>query len=224
MTKSPPRKAHRILIVDDHAVVRRGIAALLAKEKDLQVCGEAGAYDEALAALARLRPDIALVDITLKDRSGLDLIRAARAAGHSTRMLVLSMHDESIYAEKSLRAGAHGYVMKEHADDVIVTAIRAVLGGGMYVSPELSSHLLKQYLAGELPPEDKTGVDTLTGRELEIFEGMGRGLTSRQIAEQYTLSERTVEVHRMHIKKKLACETAAEVLREAVRWVEQKKT
>ena len=216
---------HRILVVDDHSVVRHGLTMLLQKEPDLQVCGEAGTFDEALAAAQALQPEIALVDITLKDRNGLDLIREWRKNLPGLRGLVLSMHDEAEYADRALRSGARGYVMKEDADEVIVTAIRKVLSGEVYVSPAMSTRLINQisHDAGNKDAET-SAVASLTGRELEIFSCVGEGLSSRQIADKYQLSERTVEVHRANIKKKLGCENAAQVLREAVRWVESQKS
>jgi DNA-binding NarL/FixJ family response regulator len=221
----PAVKPHRILVVDDHSVVRHGLSMLLRKEQDLQVCGEAGSLDEALAAAQELQPEIALVDITLKDRNGLDLIRAWRKSLPGLRAIVLSMHDEAEYADRALRCGARGYVMKEDADEVIVTAIRKVLAGEVYVSPAMSTRLISQISDdGEESSGGGSAVASLTERELEIFGCVGEGLSSRQIAEKYQLSERTVEVHRANIKKKLGCENAALVLREAVRWVESKKS
>jgi DNA-binding NarL/FixJ family response regulator len=213
----------RILIVDDHSIVRHGLSALLSKQPDLEICGEAATYEEAVRALETLKPDLMLVDITLKDRNGLDLIRAAQAKGLTTRSLVLSMHDESSYAEKALRAGAMGYVMKENADEVIVEAIRTVLRGQIYVSGAVSARMLTQFIKGEEEIESGTGISSLTEREREIFECLGQGMTSRKIAEKYGLSARTVEVHRAHIKKKMQCEDSAQLLREAVRWVEQRE-
>ncbi len=214
---------HRVLVIDDHSIVRHGLAALLAKEKDLAICGEAGSYEEAEAAIAELKPDILIVDIVLKDRNGLDLIREARETNPSLKALVLSMHDESEYANRALRAGAQGYVMKENADATIVDAIRTILRGDVFVSPETAARILKQYAT---PPGEQTpaqGVAALTDRELEIFERIGKGLSTRKIAEQLGLSPRTVEVHRAHIKHKLQCEDAAQLVREAVRWVEGRK-
>jgi DNA-binding NarL/FixJ family response regulator len=209
----------RILIVDDHAIVRQGIALLLSKHPDLKVCGEAGSYDEALAAAEKLKPDLALVDITLKDRSGLDLVREWREHLPHLRALVVSMHDEREFAERALRAGARGYVMKENADEVIVEALRTVQRGEVYASAEVSARMLRQMAAGpQATPED--GVGSLTERELEIFRALGEGLTSRKMAERFGLSERTVEVHRANIKRKLGCQDSAQLLREAVRWSE----
>lgn len=210
----------RILVVDDHSIVRHGLAALLQREPDLRVCAEAADYDEAMAALKAQQPDFMIVDITLKDRSGLDFIRDARAQGCTAPALVLSMHDEATHAEKALRAGAQGYVMKENADEQIVGAIRAIRAGNLHVSEAIADRMLRQYLGEDEAAGEATGVESLTEREREIFGCMGRGMTTKDIADRLHLSARTVEVHRAHIKKKLGCQSAGQVLREAVRWVE----
>ncbi len=208
----------RVLLVDDHAIVRHGIGVLLEKQTDLTICGEAGSYEEALEAIPRLQPDVAVIDLILRDRSGLDLIRALRNQGVQCPLLVMSMHDEATHAEKSLRAGAQGYVMKEDADEFLVDALRKVLGGEVFVSGQVSSRMLRSYMDEDDAVTD--GADTLTDREKEIFECLGKGMTTRKIAEEFGLSARTVEVHRARIKKKLKCEDAAQLLREAVKWVE----
>ena len=210
----------RILIVDDHAIVRHGIALLLSKHPEFKVCGEAGTLDEARAAADRLKPDLALVDITLKDRSGLDLVREWRERMPGLRAVVLSMHDEREYAERALRAGARGYVMKENADEVMIEALNTVQRGEVYASAEVSARMLRQLADGTSGAGEAGGVGSLTEREKEVFRALGEGLTSRKIAERYSLSERTVEVHRANIKRKLGCEDTAQLLREAVRWVE----
>lgn len=223
MKPNPPTKPARVLVVDDHAIVRHGLAALLEGEPEFALCGEAATIAEALDALERLRPDLTVVDITLKDENGLDFIREARKRGHDCPMLVLSMHDEATHAEKALRAGAQGYVMKEHADESILEALRAIRRGEVYLTEAARDRLLEDFLQkpdGEKRPE--TGIESLTDREREVFECLGRGMTTRRIAEKFELSERTVEVHRAHIKRKLGCEDAAQLLREAVRWVEGK--
>ena len=219
---NPPTQ-HRILVVDDHSIVRHGLTLLLKREADLDVCGEAGSFDEAIAAVAEQQPEVVLVDITLKDRSGLDLIKELIVRHPGIRCLVLSMHDEAEYADRALRAGARGYVMKEDADEVVVQAIRHVLKGEIYVSPVMSNRLIHQMSQDKSDRDDNIGVASLTEREREVFECLGEGLSTRKIAEKYSLSERTVEVHRANIKKKLRVDDAAQVLREAVRWVEGRK-
>jgi DNA-binding NarL/FixJ family response regulator len=218
-----PLTRHRVLVVDDHSIVRHGLSLLLQREADLDVCGEAGSFDEAVALVAEKKPDVVLVDITLKDRSGLDLIKELIAIHSGIRCLVLSMHDEAEYADRALRAGARGYVMKEDADEVVVEAIRHVLKGEIYVSPVMSTRLIHQLSQDKSDRDDNTGIASLTDREREVFECLGEGLSTRKIAEKYSLSERTVEVHRANIKKKLRVDDAAQVLREAVRWVEGRK-
>jgi DNA-binding NarL/FixJ family response regulator len=215
----------RILVVDDHAIVRHGIALLLASHPGLAICGEAGTYEEALAAAESLRPDVVLVDLTLKDRSGLDLIRELRERLPEARCLVLSMHDEADYAQRALRAGARGYVRKEDADEVIVEALHAVLRGEVYASPEVSAQVLRRLAEGpgEAPGEG-SGIDGLTDREREVFRCLGEGLSTKRIAEKFGLSARTVEVHRANIKRKLGCADSAQMLREAVRWVDRDRS
>ena len=221
MKEKGKEHTYTILIVDDHSIVRHGLASLLARENGFSIIGEAEGYEDALEALAKQTPDVAIVDITLKDKSGLDLIRDAKEKYPGVKYLVLSMHDESVYAEKALRAGAQGYVMKEKADDVIVDALRTVLRGEIFVSGETATRMLKHFIKGEEGEAPEYGVDALTERETEVFQGIGQGLSTRKIADKLGLSDRTVEVHRAHIKRKLQCEDAAQVFREAVRWVEQ---
>ncbi len=211
---------YRILIVDDHAIVRHGMGVLLARAPDLVICGEAGDPDEAKAAVKALAPDALVVDLILRDQNGIDLVRDLRESGFAKPILVLSMHDEATHAEKCLRAGAQGYVMKEDADEVLVDALRTVLKGEIYVSGGLSERMLRSYLGGADEATPASGLEQLSQREREIFSCLGEGLTTRKIAEKFGLSARTVEVHRANIKKKLGFEDAAQMLREAVRWVE----
>ena len=232
MTDSKQKPA-RVLIVDDHAIVRYGMGVLLSGANDLTLCGEAGTYEEALTAIRELKPDVAVIDLILYDKSGLDLIREIRSqeSGDSNPqsaivnrqsqmpILVMSMHDEATHAEKALRAGAQGYIMKEDADEVLVEALRTVLSGKIYVSGNINEKMLRTYIDGE-ENEENSGIESLTDREKEIFECLGKGFTTRKIAEQFDLSPRTVEVHRARIKKKLNCEDAAQLLRAAVQWVE----
>jgi len=220
MTDSKQNPA-RVLIVDDHAIVRYGMGVLLSGANDLTLCGEAGTCDEALAAIRDLKPDVAVIDLILHDRSGLDLIRQLRAEGQTLPLLVMSMHDEATHAEKALRAGAQGYIMKEDADEVLVEALRTVLSGKLHVSGDINEKLLRTYVESDDSAES-SGIASLTDREKEIFECLGKGFTTRKIAEQFNLSPRTVEVHRARIKKKLECEDAAQLLRTAVQWVESR--
>ncbi|HAL92335.1 MAG TPA: DNA-binding response regulator [Verrucomicrobia bacterium] len=204
-----------LLLVDDHAIVRQGLAALLAREDDFAVAGEAGTYEDGLAALVGLAPAGVVLDLSLRDRSGLDWIREARAKGYAGKILVLSMHDETVYAEKALRAGAQGYVMKDQAEETLVAALRTVFSGQTYLSPAA-----RALLAGPHVPEDREadGYANLTARESEILYAMGGGRTTRDIAEQFGLSGRTVDVHRANIKRKLGCGSLAEVLVKAMEY------
>ena len=198
-----------LLLVDDHAIVRQGLAALLAREEDFAVAGEAGTYEDGLAALAALAPDGVVLDLSLRDRSGLDWIREARAKGYAGKILVLSMHDEAVYAEKALRAGAQGYVMKDQAEETLVAALRQVRSGRTYLSPAAEKLLAAPAAAAE---KETDGVAGLTARETEILYAIGGGLTTRDIAEKFGLSGRTVDVHRANVKRKLGCASLAEVL------------
>ncbi|MCF7838287.1 MAG: response regulator transcription factor [Candidatus Marinimicrobia bacterium] len=218
VTSTPP-DACRILLVDDHAIVRRGLTTLLSQQPGFSICGAVGAYEEALSAAAAQQPDLAIVDLTLGDHNGLDLIRALRALAHPPEVLVLSMHDEEVYAERALRAGARGYVMKEQADEKICEAVRTVRTGRIYASPALAQRLMAR-LAEPSAAAPATGVGRLTDREMDVFVRIGRGKSTREIADELDLGARTVETHRAHIKQKLACDSAAQLVRLAVRHVE----
>jgi DNA-binding NarL/FixJ family response regulator len=194
---------------------------LIDREPDLAVCGEAADHGEALEVLASSSPDVALVDISLKDSSGLNLIKDISEQYANLPVLVLSMHDESLYAERALRAGARGYIMKEQADESVVDGLRKVLDGELCVSEELQKRMLRQYIGHPESDAAYPAMDNLSDRELEVFECMGQGLSTQKIAEKLSLSAKTVEVHRTHIKKKLNIEDSAQLMREAVRWVER---
>ena len=211
----PAAEKTSLLLVDDHAIVRQGLAALLAREADFAVAGEAGTYEEGLAALSALAPGCVVLDLSLRDRSGLDWIRAARAQGYAGKILVLSMHDEGLYAEKVLRAGAQGYVMKDQAEDALVAALRTVLSGQTYLSPAAAALLAGHHGAAE---READGFAGLTARESEILYAIGGGLTTRDIAEKFGLSGRTVDVHRANVKRKLGCNSLAEVLVKAMEY------
>jgi DNA-binding NarL/FixJ family response regulator len=210
----PPGKTS-LLLVDDHAIVRQGLAALLARESDFSIGGEAGSYEEGLAALVAAPPDGVVLDLSLRDRSGLEWIRAARATGYAGKILVLSMHDEALYAEKALRAGAQGYVMKDQAEETLVAALRAVFAGQTYLSPAAAALLAGHPGSAEKEPGGFAG---LTARESEILYAIGGGLSTRDIAEKFDLSGRTVDVHRANIKRKLGCNSLAEVLVKALEY------
>ncbi len=211
----------RILLVDDHPIVRHGLTQLINTEADLEVCGEASDVVEAIQAVAELKPDLVLVDISLRDSNGLELIKQLRSKGNELPLLVLSMHDESLYAERALRAGANGYVMKEQADETVIEAIRKILAGDLYVSKKVSVQMLRQFIGGPKSAAQSSGVERLIDRELEIFERIGKGQSTHEIAEKLSLSGKTVEAHRAHIKKKLQLENATQLVHQAIRWVER---
>ncbi len=209
----------KILIVDDHPLMRKGLALSLNAEIDLTVCGQAASAEEALDALEELDPDLAIVDISLPGMSGLELIKHMQALRPEIRTLVVSRHDEALYAERAIRAGARGYVMKLEAGERIVKAVRRVLGGGIYVSEEINERLLLGLAAGR-PKMAESPLELLSDRELEVFELTGRGRGTREIAERLYLSVKTVESYRARIKDKLNLKTAAELMQHAVQWVE----
>lgn len=210
----------RLLLVDDHPIMRHGLAQLIRSEPGLDVCAEAGSASEGLAAVATHRPDLVVIDLTLPDKNGLELLKDIQAMHPGTLCLVLSMHDEDMYGERALRAGARGYIMKEVAADNLVTAVRKVLGGGIYVSDAMASRMLEQ-VSGQRPRQG-AGIDTLTDRELEVLEMIGRGVATKNIATRLNISARTVEAHRAHIKDKLGITDGAALVRHAMQWVEQR--
>jgi DNA-binding NarL/FixJ family response regulator len=208
----------RILIVDDHPVVRRGLRMLIDDEPDLFVCGEAGDADEAIRVLDAKKPELVIVDLSLKESSGLELIKRIKSRNAAVKMLVSSMFDESLYAERVLNAGALGYVSKQEAMEKVIEAIRCVLSGRVYLSAAMSDRMLHR-LARDHQATERSPVETLSDRELEVFEMIGRGRTTAEIAGQLHLSVKTVETHREKVKAKLGLKTAAELYQHAVRWV-----
>jgi len=211
----------RVLIVDDHPIVREGLVRRINAEQDMQACGEAESAAEALEAAEKLQPDLIVVDLGLKDSNGLDLIKDLRIRQPKLPVLVLSMQDESFYAERALRAGARGYIMKQEAAENIIVAIRRVLEGQVYVSENLASRLLETMVTGKHWSEDGS-IDLLSDRELEVFDLLGRGLATRQIAERLHVSVKTVETYREHIKDKLHIDNANELVHQAVLWVQKR--
>ena len=209
----------RILIADDHPMMRAGLVQIIGQQPDLEVCGEAGNPVETFHELSRSRPDLLLTDLTMPGRSGFDFIRDVLALHAGLPILVVSMHDELIYAERALRAGARGYIMKESGGEKLLAAIRLVLRGQVYLSPELSAKILDG-LSG--PKTRATGslLGKLSDREFEVFQLVGQGKSTVEIARQLHLSPKTVDTHRGHLKQKLELKDATALVRYAVRWVE----
>ena len=217
--KAAPAARRRILLVDDHPFMRAGLGQLIGCQPDLVVGGEAGNPAEALQALARQRPDLILTDLTMPGRSGLEFIKDLRAAHPEIPILVVSMHDEAVYAERVLRAGARGYIMKEAGGEALLGAIRQVLRGEAYVSPKMSARILEN-LSSRRPRGSTSPIERLTDREFEVFQLIGQGKGTREIATELHLSPKTVDVHRSHLKEKLGLRDATALIRHAVRWVE----
>lgn len=211
--------SYKIFVVDDHPVMRRGYSYLIGAEMDMEICGEAESARGALEQMGEASPDLALVDLTLKGMGGLELIKRLQAQYPDVRVLVVSMHDETLYADRALRAGARGYIMKDEVESAIVKAIRRILDGGVYVSDALSTKILLQY-TGAVPGKGESPLDRLSDRELEVFESMGRGYGTREIAERLALSPKTIDSYRSRIKDKLAIDRNSELTRRAVIWVE----
>ena len=219
----PAGTRKRVMLVDDHPMMRAGLAHLIERQPDLTVCGEAANPAEALKALPGARPDIILADLTMPGRSGLEFVKDLLAVTPTLSILVVSMHDEAVYAERALRAGARGYIMKEAGGEAVVAAIRQILGGQAYVSPAMSARILDN-LSGKKPRGSTSPIEKLSDREFEVFQLIGQGKSTRDIAEQLHLSSKTVDVHRSHIKEKLELKDATALIRHAVRWVETQKT
>ena len=206
----------RILIVDDHPLVRTGFAQLIGDTHDLEVCGEAGNMADALDLATELKPDLAIIDLSLAGGSGLDLIEHIKARDSEIRMLVASMHDEALYAERVLAAGARGYVNKQEAQDKIILAIRQVLDGKVYLSDRMTERMIAGMVDGK---SEKRDIESLSNRELQVFELIGQGISTSKMAEHLNLSVKTIETHQAHIKKKLGLSSAHELTHRAVRWV-----
>ena len=208
----------RVLLVDDHAIVRHGIRMLIDEAADLRVCGEATDAVEALRYVDELGPDVVLVDLSLGTSSGIDLLKELKTRHPQLPTLVVSMHDEAVYAERALRAGARGFVGKHERSETLLAAIRRVLAGEVHVSPRTSNQILRGLSGGS----EKTGVDRLSDRELAVLELIGRGRQTREIATQLRVSVKTIEAHRARIKRKLEIRTGAELAQRAVEWVQSR--
>lgn len=213
----------RIVVVDDHPLMRKGLVMSLEADSDLEVCGQASSAEDGLGLVEKLNPDLVMVDISLPGMSGLEMIKQIHAIRPSIKTLVVSRHDESLYAERAIRAGAKGYVMKLEAPDVMIRAVRKVMNGGIYVSDEINERLLLSMASGH-ENLAQSPLEILSDRELEVFELTGRGFGTRDIAEKLHLSVKTVESYRARIKIKLNLGNAAELMQHAVQWVESEKS
>ncbi len=208
----------RLFLVDDHPVTRQGVAALIDQELDLEVCGEADSAPQALQLIQAGGPDLAVVDITLKTTSGIELLKNLRAVMPDLPVLIMSMHDESLYAERALRAGAKGYIMKHEASARILTAVRQVLAGELFLSDRMKEKMLHR-LVKSRKDEVVFSIDTLSDREMEVFQLIGNGYSTRQIAGKLNLSVKTIDSYREHLKLKLRLEKGADLVRHAIQWV-----
>ena len=216
---APPAERRRILIADDHPFMRAGLAQLIERQADLAVGGEAGNPAEALQRIAAGGIDLLLTDMTMPGRSGLEFIKDVQAVHPTLPVLVISMHDEMVYAERALRAGARGYIMKEAGGENLLAAIRQVLGGQVYVSPQMSARLLGSF-SGRKTRDSDSPFGSLTDREFEVFQLIGQGKNTREIAAYFGLSTKTVDVHRANLKAKLGVKDMTALVRQAVHWIE----
>lgn len=211
---------HKILLVDDHPLMNKGLRYLLSSQPELNICGMAGSVQEALALVESEKPDLVITDLTLPGRNGLELIKDLSTTHPTLPIIVLSMHDELLYAERVLRAGGRGYVTKDAPPEHIIQAIHCVLGGGVFASPAVTNQFLQALVPGKSPAKLNFQLTRLTDREIEVFELIGLAKSTQDIACQLGISPRTVDVHRAHIRDKLGLEDAGAVTRHAIRWVE----
>jgi DNA-binding NarL/FixJ family response regulator len=216
-TAPATKRKQRVFVVDDHPIVRQGLALLINQEPDLTVCGEAEEAESILASIVQLEPDIIVLDISLPGSDGIDALKAIRSNHADLPVLILSMHDESIYAERALRAGANGYIMKQEATDTVLVALRRILAGEVYISDRATSKMLQRIVARPATRQ-RTSVASLSDRELEVFRLIGSGLGTREIAEKLQLSAKNVESYQAHIKKKLSLPTARALVQRAIEW------
>jgi DNA-binding NarL/FixJ family response regulator len=210
---------HRVMLVDDHPIIRDGLGTIINQQADLEVCGEAGDAAAAMSALSKMEPDLLVTDLTMPGRSGIDFIRDVHAMRPGLPILVLSMHDEMLHAERVLRAGARGYVMKDAGVAKMLEVMRLLLSGKSYVSPKLAARLLDA-MTGHRPRGSKSPIEKLSDREFEVFQLLGSGQSTKEVAETLKLSTKTVDVHRSHIKEKLQLKDASSLVHYAIRWVE----
>jgi DNA-binding NarL/FixJ family response regulator len=211
----------KIFIVDDHPLVREWLTNLIKQHPGFVVCGESATAAEAVSGISTTKPDVAIVDISLRNGSGLDLIKTLKVMHPDTAIIVLSMHDERLYAERSLRAGARGYIMKRETTRNVIAAIRQVLDGKLYVSSDMAAYFAEKFVDGK-PPTGESSIEQLSDRELEVFQLLGQGRETRDIAKSLNISIKTVQAYCARIKEKLKLANASELLREAVRWYENR--
>jgi DNA-binding NarL/FixJ family response regulator len=219
---SAKKNATRVLVVDDHPLLRKGVSQLIDQERDLVVVGEAEDAQKAMTAIEICHPDIALIDISLNGGSGIELLKNIKVRFPKLLTLVLSMHDESVYAHRALRAGAAGYIMKQEGAENVLTALRKVLRGEVYLSERLGARMLHTLVGGR-PTFSASPVEQLSDRELEVFSLIGQGHGTRPIAEKLHLSVKTIESHRAHIKEKLNLQNATELVHHAIQWVQSER-
>jgi DNA-binding NarL/FixJ family response regulator len=212
-----------VLVVDDHPLMRQGLALLINQQEDMEVCGEAEEAQAAMQAIARRRPDILILDISLNGPDGLELLKSIRASDPVLPVLILSMHDEAIYAERALRARANGYIMKQEASEKVLVAIRRILNGDLYLSDRMSNKMLQQFIGGA-PSMIQSRIAALSDRELEVFRMIGAGRATREIADDLHLSIKTVETYQAHIKEKLSLRSGRELIQHAIQWKINEKT
>jgi DNA-binding NarL/FixJ family response regulator len=218
----PDVEKRRVFVVDDHPIVRQGLALLINQQPDLTVCGEAEEVHAALQKIATCKPDIVVVDISLNGPDGLELLKSIRARDASLPVLILSMHEESIYAERALRAGANGYIMKQEATETVLVALRRIINREIYVSESVANKMLRRYISGSATAK-QSPIAELSDRELEVFRLIGEGHSTRRIAEELHLSVKTVESYQAHIKEKLSLRSARELVQHAIQWAIHEK-
>jgi DNA-binding NarL/FixJ family response regulator len=220
LPKAAPEKSHptKVFIVDDHPMLRQGIKVVVDQERDLTVCGDADSAADALAGIEKTKPDVVVLDLSLKNSNGLELIKDLHVRCPRLLILVLSMHDESFYAERALRAGARGYITKEEGTQMMVEGIRHVLRGEVFLSEKMSGKMLSKMFGNQTGREGAVE-DRLSDREIEVLELLGKGFSTRQVAAQLHLSVKTIESHREHIKEKLRLNGANALIKYAVDWV-----
>lgn len=213
----PPVGRLQVLLVDDHPITRQGMKALINQQPNLEVCGEADNAPQAIELVGKLHPDLAIVDIALKTTNGIELTKNIKAQSPDVPVLIVSMHDEGVYAERALRAGAMGYLMKQEASEKVVVAIQRVLRGEIYLSDKIKEKMLHRLVNRKGDPRIFS-IDTLSDREMEVFHLIGNGYSTRQIAQKLNLSSKTIDSYREHLKLKLNLESGAELVRHAIQW------